>query len=90
MIVSLMNPAAAELSVWIGDLGCFHPISLSAFLSGIISLAVMYSPASSASAADAITNLMIWEIVRTGLFEYTVMSNSLMSTAMMFEYVEPR
>ncbi len=68
MMVSLMNPMAVELSVWMGDLGCFHPISSSALRRGIISLVVLYSAASLASAADAMTNLMICDMVRTGPF----------------------
>ena len=41
LIVLLMNLVAVELSVWIGDFGCGHPISLSALRSGTISRAVM-------------------------------------------------
>jgi hypothetical protein len=36
-----MNPAAVELSIWIGDFGCFHHILSRALRSGIISLAVV-------------------------------------------------
>ena len=61
MIVLFVNPAAAELSVWMGDLGCGHPIYSSLLRIGTIVLAVRYSAASSASAADAITGLMIFE-----------------------------
>ena len=64
--MSLTKPAAVELSVWMGDLGCGQPISVSAFRSGIISCAVRYSAASSDSAADAMTNLMIVAHVRMG------------------------
>ena len=60
-----VNPAAVELSVWMGDLGCGHPISSSVVRIGTIFLAVMYSATSSASAADAITGLMISAIVKT-------------------------
>ena len=63
-----MNPLAVELSVWIGDFGCGHPISSSALRSGIISRAVVYSAASSASAADAMTYLMTCDIVWIGPF----------------------
>ena len=60
-----MNPTAVELYVWIGDSRCGQPISISVLCSGIIFLAVMYSAAISASAADAITFLMISAIVNT-------------------------
>ena len=65
-MVLLVNPTAVELSVCIGDLGCGQPISMSVLRSGIIFLDVMYSAAISASAAEAITNLMICAIVNTG------------------------
>ena len=61
-----MDPTSVELSVWIGNLGCGQPISMSVLRSGIIFLDVMYSAAISASAADAITYLMIFAIVNTG------------------------
>ena len=66
MIVSLVNPTALELSVWTGDCGCGHPISISVLRNGTISRAVKYSAESSASAADAITNLMVMDSVRIG------------------------
>ena len=66
IIVPLVNPTAVELSVWIGDCGCGHPISISALHNGTISRAARYSAESSASAADAITNLMVVESVRIG------------------------
>ena len=65
-MVLLVNTTAVELSVWIGDLGCGQPISVSVLRSGIIFLAVMYSNAISASAANAITDLMICAIFNTG------------------------
>ena len=42
------------------DRGCGHFISLSVFQSGIISLAVMKSPANYASEAEDMTTLIIW------------------------------
>ena len=51
-----------------GDLGCGHPISSSVLRIGTIFLAVRYSAASSASAADAITGLMIFAVVKIALF----------------------
>ena len=68
MMVFLTTPADVELLVWIGDGGCFQPISIHFWRMGTISLAVMYSAPSSASAAEDMTNLMIWAIVRIGLF----------------------
>jgi hypothetical protein len=41
MMVSFMKPVALELSVWMGDLGCFHLISSSALWSGTISITVV-------------------------------------------------
>ena len=76
MMVLFTTPAAVELSVWIGDGGCFQPISINVWQTGIISLAVMYSAPSSASAADEMTNLMIWEIVRIAPFHLGVGSFS--------------
>ena len=54
------TPAAVELSVWIWDGGFFQPISIHVWRTGAISLAIMYSAPSYASAAEYITNLMIW------------------------------
>ena len=62
MIVLFVNPAALELSVRMGHLGCGHPISSSLLRIGTIVLSVRYSATSSASAADAITDLMIFAI----------------------------
>ena len=62
----LVNPTAVELYVWMGVLDCGHHISINVLRNGIIFLAVMYNAAISASAADAITVLMIWAIVKTG------------------------
>ena len=65
-IVLLVNPNAVELYIWMGVLSCGYPISINVFRNGIIFLAVMYNAAISASAADAMTVLMICEIVKTG------------------------
>jgi hypothetical protein len=65
MIVSLHTPTAVELSVWMFFLGCGQPISMSVWRNGTISLAVRKSAASLASAAEAMTNLMIGAMVRT-------------------------
>ena len=56
MMVLFMTPAAVELSVWIGDGGCFQPIYINVWQMGTISLAVMYSTPISDSADEYITN----------------------------------
>ena len=76
MMVFLTTPADVELLVWIGDGGCFQPISIHFWRMGTISLAVMYSAPSSASAAEDMTNLMIWAILRIGPFHLGVGSFS--------------
>ncbi len=60
----MVTSAAIELSVWIGLFGWGHPIEMRVSLWGIISLAVTKRAASSDSAANAITNLMILAIER--------------------------
>ena len=76
MMVLLTTPAAVELLVWIGDGGFFQPVSINVWRMGTISLAIIYSAPSSASAAEDITNLMIWEIVRIAPFDLGVGSFS--------------
>ena len=66
MMVALDTPTAVELSHWMGDLGCGHPISVRDWCSGTMALAQMKRPASSASAAEDMTFLMICATVRTG------------------------
>ena len=66
MMVALHNPTAVELLHWMGDLGCGHPISVRDWRSGTMALAQMKSLASSASAAEDMTFLMICATVRTG------------------------
>ena len=51
---------AAELSVCIGVLGCGCPISDRNILCGTASLVLMYIAPISASAADVMTDFMIW------------------------------
>ena len=65
-MVSLVTPTDVELSHWMGFLGCGHPISMSDWCSGTIFLAMVKSPASSASEAYDMTFLIICAIVRTG------------------------
>jgi hypothetical protein len=59
-IILLITPAVVELSVWIGDVGCGHPMAMRVCRWRIISLAVTKRAASSDLAAEAMTNLMIW------------------------------
>ena len=66
IMVSLANPTAVELSHWMGELGCGHPISVRDWRIGNISLAQTKGPASSASADEDMTFLMICATVRTG------------------------
>ena len=67
-MVLLVNPTHAEFYVWIGELDCGKPISMSVLRSGIIFSAVMYNAPISDSAAEAITSLMICAIVNMGPF----------------------
>ncbi len=60
----LITPAAEELSIWIGLFGWGQPMAMRVWQWGIISCAVMNSAASSDSAAEAMTNLIIWPIDR--------------------------
>ena len=76
MMVLFTTPAAVELSVWIEDGGCLQPISINVWRMGTIYLAVMYIAPSSDSAAEDITNLMIWEIMRIDPFHLGVGSFS--------------
>ena len=59
-----------------GDLGCGHPVYSSLLHIGTIVLDVWYSAASSDSAADAITGLMIFAIVKTAPFSGGVATSS--------------
>jgi hypothetical protein len=61
----LITTAVVELSIWIGLFGWGHPIEMRVCLWGIISYAVAKRVASSDSAADAITNLLIRAMERT-------------------------
>ena len=66
MMVALDNPTAVELSHWMGDLGCGHPISVRDWRSGTMTWEQMKRPASSASTSEVMTFLMICATVRTG------------------------
>ena len=58
-VVKLVTPIAVVFSVCRGVLGCVHPISTKVCHKGSISLAGIYSPASSALADSDITNFII-------------------------------
>ena len=75
-IVLLTTPAAAELSVWMGDLGWGHFISSSVFIIATIYWAMMKSSLSSASGAEDMTNLIIWVRVITETFNQGMASFS--------------
>jgi hypothetical protein len=64
-MVLLAKPLAVELSTWIGDLGCGHPISFNALRSGTMSWAHLNSAAVSASPADAYTDGRMVELDST-------------------------
>ena len=66
IMIALDNPTAVDLSHWMVDLGCGHPISVRDWRSGTMALAQTKRPASSASAAEDMTFLMIYETMRTG------------------------
>ena len=66
MMVLLARPSAVVLSVWMGDWGCSHPISMRDWRSGTISLAQMKRVVSSDSAAEDVMNLMICVRVMMG------------------------
>ena len=72
MMVLFTTPTAVELSFWIGNGGCFQPISIHVWRKGTISVADMYIAPSSASAADDIKKNMIWEIVKIDPFHLGV------------------
>ena len=69
MMVLLMTPTAVELSVWTGEGGWGQPILIRVWRKGIIYLAVMKRAPSSDSAAEDMTNLMIWAMVRMAPLE---------------------
>ena len=74
--MEFVTPTAVELSHWIGDGGCFHPIASNAFRNGTISFAVKKSAVVSASAAEDITYFMIAAMVNTGPLHLGIGSSS--------------
>ena len=65
-MVLLVSPKAVEFSVWMGDAPWGHLISMRVWRRGAIYLEATNSVASSSSAAEDTTNLIIWEMVRMG------------------------
>ncbi len=64
-IVLFATPTAVELSVWIGLCGWGHPMSIRVSRWGAILQAAIKSAATSASVAEAMTNLIMVAILRT-------------------------
>ncbi len=75
-IVLFVTPIAIELSVCTGLRGCGHPESMRVWRLGTISRAAMNNAASSASAAEAMTNLMIVAMVNTAPLKRGIGSSS--------------
>ena len=75
-MVLFMTPNAMELLVWVGDCPRVHYISVEIWRRGTISLAVMNRSASSASAAEYMTNFIIWAMVRMGTLCRGLVSSS--------------
>ena len=70
-MVLFLTPSVVEFSAWRAEFDWGQPISMRAWWMGTICLAVRKRAASSGSAAEEITNLMIWARVRSGtLFEW--------------------
>ena len=69
-------PTAVELSAWMGDGGCFHPILVRVFLRGTISFAVINKAVISASAADDTTYFIICARVSRGPFQRGMSTSS--------------
>ena len=67
IMVSLVTPNAVDLSHWMVVLSCGHPILMSAWRIGTISLEMVKRPTSSASEVYDMTFLISCVIVRTGL-----------------------
>ena len=73
LVVTLI---AVELSVCTGLRGCDHPMSMRVWRWGTILCAAMNNAASSASAAKAMTNLMIVAMVNTAPLKRGIGSSS--------------
>jgi hypothetical protein len=75
-VVLFVTPTAVELSVWIGLCGCGHPMSIRVCWWGTISRLAIKSAASSASAAEAMINMIMVPIVRTAPLKHGYGSSS--------------
>ena len=75
-MVLFVTPIAVELSVCTGLLGFGHPMSMRVWRWGTISRAAMNNAASSASAAEAMTDLMIVAMVNTAPLKRGIGSSS--------------
>jgi hypothetical protein len=75
-MVLFVTPTAVELSVCIGLHGCGHPMSMRVCSWGTLSQAAMKSAESSASAIEAMTNLIMVAIVRTAPLKHGDRSSS--------------
>ena len=69
-MVLFTAPSVVDMSVWIYYRGWGHPIPIRVWRIGTISLAVINSATISDSAAEDITDLMIWSRVRTAPFHF--------------------
>jgi hypothetical protein len=75
-MVLFVTPIAVELSVCTGLHGCGHPMLMRVWRWGTISRAAMNNAASSASAAEAMTNLMIVAMVNIAPLKRGIGSSS--------------
>ena len=75
-MVLFVTPIAVELWVCMGLRGCGHPMLMRVCRWGTILRAAMNNAASSASAAEAMTNLMIVAMVKTAPLKQGIGSSS--------------
>ena len=67
-MVWLVTPTALEFLIWIGFLGCGHPISMKVWSIGTISLAGMNNLESSSLVAEDMTYFILCAMARMGPF----------------------
>ena len=72
----LTTPEAAELSVWLGECGCFQPISPRVFRCDTMACTVINIAPISDSDVDTMTNFMICAIVSTGPLHFGIGASS--------------
>ena len=93
-MVLLTTPTAVEFSVWMGEGGWGHPISISVWSKGNIAFAVMNSATRSDSASEDMTNLMMVAMVRVvplnvgmgSFYEINVWDPALLRVKLSFRY----